>query len=183
LNANPKFHSRSKHVDTQYHFTREKLQAKQIQLTYISTIEMTTDILTKFLPKEKHFHYVNNLGIDFVFPSNDYPHSQPISHALMVYMGVFSHKHNSSIENIPSHPGFFLEYLKFLEWKRLKHWQLLALKSKASCTSSFIQREYRNYLPKIGTFSYSWLDRVESPNGFQLKKIIPILTSQCSNIN
>jgi hypothetical protein len=24
LSANPKFHSRSKHVDTQYHFTREK---------------------------------------------------------------------------------------------------------------------------------------------------------------
>jgi hypothetical protein len=67
LNANPEFHS-SKHVDTQYHLTWEKLQAKHIQLTYISTIEITTDILTKSLPKEKHFHCVSNLDMDFVSP-------------------------------------------------------------------------------------------------------------------
>jgi hypothetical protein len=137
---------------------------------------MTTDILTKFLPKEKHFHYVSNLGMDFVFLSNDYPHSQPNSHALMVYMGVFSHKHSSSIKNMPSHLGSFLDDPKSLEWKRLKHLQPLALKSKASCTSSFIKHKYRNYLPKIGTSSYSWLDRIESPNRFQLKKTCPSLS-------
>jgi hypothetical protein len=54
-------------VDTQYHFTREKLQAKHIQHAYISIVDMTTNILTKSLPKLKHFNYVNNLGMDFVF--------------------------------------------------------------------------------------------------------------------
>jgi hypothetical protein len=70
-------------------FTREKLQAKHIQFTYISIVVMTIDILTNSFPKEKHFHYVSNLGMDFVSPSKDYPHSQPISHALMAYVGVF----------------------------------------------------------------------------------------------
>jgi hypothetical protein len=70
-------------------FTREKLQAKQIQLTYISIVETTTNILIKSLPKEKHFHYVSNLGMDFVSPSNGYPHSQPISHALVAYVEFF----------------------------------------------------------------------------------------------
>jgi hypothetical protein len=98
-------------------------------------------------------------------------------------MWSFSHKHSSSIKNIPSHPCSFLDDLKSLEWERLKHWQLLALQSKASCTSSFIKHKYRNYLPQIGTSNYSWLDRVEAPNGSQLEKNKPIPTSQCSNIN
>ncbi len=182
LSVNPKFHSRSKHVDTQYHFTWEKLQAKHIQLTYISIVEMIIDILTKSLPKEKHFHPVSNLGMEFVYPSNDFPHSQPISHALMAYVGVSSHKHNSSIKNIPPHPSSSLTDPKSLKWERSRHWQQGALKTKTSCTSSFIEHKYRNYLPIIGTSSYSWLDRVESPNGSQ-EKIVPIPTSQCSNIN
>jgi hypothetical protein len=84
-----------------------------------------------------------------------------------------------------AHPSriFPLDDPKSLEWETLKHWQPLALKSKASCTSSLIKHKYRNYLPKIGTSNYSWLDIVEAPNGSQLKKIKPIPTSQCSNIN
>jgi hypothetical protein len=103
LGANPKFHSRSKHVDTQYHFTWEKFQAKHIYI-----VEMTVNILTKSLPKEKHFHCVSNLGTEFVSPSNDFPHSQPIRHALMAYVGISSHKHNSSIKNILSNPFILL---------------------------------------------------------------------------
>lgn len=130
LSANPRFHSRSKHVDTQYHFTWEKLQAKHIHLRYIYIVEMTADILTKSLPKEKHFHHVSNLGMELVSPSNDFPHSQPISHALMAYVGVSSHKHNSSIKNIPLHASSSLVDLESLEWERLRHWQQGALKSK-----------------------------------------------------
>ena len=32
LTANPKYHSRSKHIDTQYHFTREKVLTQEIKL-------------------------------------------------------------------------------------------------------------------------------------------------------
>jgi len=40
LSENPKYHSRNKHVETQYHFTREKVLDKQMQLRYISTFDM-----------------------------------------------------------------------------------------------------------------------------------------------
>jgi len=84
---------------------------------------MIVDILTKYSPKEKHFHCVSNLGMEFVSPSNDFPRSQPISHALMAYVGVSSHKHNSSIKNIPLHPSSSLANHESLEWERLRHWQ------------------------------------------------------------
>ena len=54
LGGNPKFHSCNKHIDTQYHFTREKVFSNEIYLAYIPTSNMTTAILTKSLPKEKH---------------------------------------------------------------------------------------------------------------------------------
>jgi hypothetical protein len=91
---------------------------------------MTTNILTKSLSKDNHFHHVSNLGMEFVSPSNDFPHSQPISHALMAYVGVSSHKHNSFINNIPLQPSYSLVDPESLEWERLRHWQQGALKSK-----------------------------------------------------
>lgn len=63
LSANPKFHSRSKHVDTQYHFTREKLIANEISVSYVPTQNMTADILTNSLPKDKHIHCMEQLGM------------------------------------------------------------------------------------------------------------------------
>jgi hypothetical protein len=38
---------RSKHIDIKYHFTREKLASKEIELKYIPTDEMVADCLTK----------------------------------------------------------------------------------------------------------------------------------------
>ena len=51
LTANPKFHSRSKHIDTQYHFTRDQILNKQITLKYVPTMDMVADIFTKSLPR------------------------------------------------------------------------------------------------------------------------------------
>ena len=59
----PKYHSRSKHVDTQYHFTREKVFTHNIQLNYVSTNDMTTNILTKSLPNDKHHRCMTRLGM------------------------------------------------------------------------------------------------------------------------
>jgi len=50
LSQNSKYHSRSKHVDTQYHFMREKILAKEIQLSHVPTSDITADVLTKSLP-------------------------------------------------------------------------------------------------------------------------------------
>ena len=63
LSENPRYHSRSKYVDTQYHFTRGKVLAHEIQLPYVSTSDMTADILTKSLLKDKHQRCMTNLGM------------------------------------------------------------------------------------------------------------------------
>ena len=46
-------HARSKHIDTQYHFVREKVQSKEIDLIYCHTNENVADIFTKPLGKAK----------------------------------------------------------------------------------------------------------------------------------
>ena len=40
----------SKHIDVRYHFNREKIASREIELDYCPTEEMTADILTKNLP-------------------------------------------------------------------------------------------------------------------------------------
>jgi len=40
LTHNLKFHSYSKHIDTQYHYTHEKVHSQEIELQFISTYDM-----------------------------------------------------------------------------------------------------------------------------------------------
>lgn len=63
LTTNPKFHSHSKHIDTQYHFTKNQILAQQITLEYIPTIEMAMDIFIKILFKECHYSCIRALGM------------------------------------------------------------------------------------------------------------------------
>lgn len=64
LAGDPMFHSRSKHIDIRYHFIRSVLKNnKSIELSYISTDSMLADILTKALPKVKHYKCMRGLGI------------------------------------------------------------------------------------------------------------------------
>ena len=53
LAKNPKDHSRAKHVDIKYHFVRQAVEEKSIQLFYCPTENMLADILTKGLPKPR----------------------------------------------------------------------------------------------------------------------------------
>jgi len=41
------FHARTKHVEAQFHFVREKLQSNEIALMYYNTSENVADIFTK----------------------------------------------------------------------------------------------------------------------------------------
>lgn len=61
LSENPKFHDRSKHIDLRYHFLREKVNNKILQLKYTPTQYMWADILTKSLPKVKHQACIHGL--------------------------------------------------------------------------------------------------------------------------
>jgi hypothetical protein len=63
-----KFHSRNKHIDTQYHFTSDQILVKQIILVYVPTTNMTTNILTKKIPWNKHISCMDALGMT-AYPS------------------------------------------------------------------------------------------------------------------
>jgi hypothetical protein len=49
LANNPKHHAKTKYIDIQYHFVREKIQEGIISLNYIPTKEQLANILTKGL--------------------------------------------------------------------------------------------------------------------------------------
>ena len=46
---NPEKHSRTKHIDLKYHFVRDYVEKKFINLKYCSTDEMLADLMTKAL--------------------------------------------------------------------------------------------------------------------------------------
>ena len=54
LSKNSSFHSRSKHIDVRYHWIRDVLNDKLLQLEKVHTDANTSDMLTKALTKDKH---------------------------------------------------------------------------------------------------------------------------------
>ena len=64
LAINPAHDRRLKHVDIRYHFIREYVESKRVNIVYISTDEMIADILTKPLGRTKFELFRNQLGLD-----------------------------------------------------------------------------------------------------------------------
>ncbi|OWZ03650.1 polyprotein [Phytophthora megakarya] len=54
---NPSHHARVKHIDVRYHFIREHVQLKEVELQYVKSKENVADTLTKGLPREQ-FEYL-----------------------------------------------------------------------------------------------------------------------------
>jgi transposase InsO family protein len=63
LAKNPTHHSRTKHIDVQYHFIREKLELGVIHLEYCPTEHMVADVLTKGLCRDRHQRLVIAFGL------------------------------------------------------------------------------------------------------------------------
>ncbi len=47
------YHARTKHIEVHYHFIREKVLAKEIDLIHVSTEDQVADIFTKALGTDK----------------------------------------------------------------------------------------------------------------------------------
>eukprot|EP00253_Pinus_taeda_P029055 PITA_29055 len=60
---NPKFHDRTKHINTKYHLIRHHVEAKKIHLRHCSTNEQIADIFTKALGREKFERFRMMLGL------------------------------------------------------------------------------------------------------------------------
>ena len=63
LAGDPKFHSRTKHIDVQWHYVREQVDKGAVQFEYCPTNEMAADGLTKPLDKVKFNRFVGQLGL------------------------------------------------------------------------------------------------------------------------
>jgi hypothetical protein len=63
LAKNPLYHHRTKHIDIQYHFVREMVKDKVIDLTFIPTDQQLADGLTKPLDLTKTQVLVKGLGL------------------------------------------------------------------------------------------------------------------------
>ena len=47
LASNPIFHARTKHIEVDYHYIREKVLSKELKVHFISTLDQIADIFTK----------------------------------------------------------------------------------------------------------------------------------------
>ncbi|KAJ2911698.1 hypothetical protein MD484_g8716, partial [Candolleomyces efflorescens] len=64
LSKDPQFRARTKHIQRKYHYVRDDLVNKnQAVIKYIPTGDMVADIMTKPLPRETHWKFVERMGL------------------------------------------------------------------------------------------------------------------------
>jgi hypothetical protein len=63
LAANPIFHWRSKHIEVDYHFVRERVSSWQLEIQPISCKDQVADIMTKALPITLFDNFWHNLNL------------------------------------------------------------------------------------------------------------------------
>jgi len=60
---NPIYHAKTKHIEVHYHFIREKVLTKEIDLIHVSTEDQVVDIFTKALGIDKLRKFRKMLGV------------------------------------------------------------------------------------------------------------------------
>lgn len=63
LTANPRFHKRTKHFDVDFHYVRERVALKSLEVKHIPATLQVADIFTKSLAQEPFFKWRNKLGV------------------------------------------------------------------------------------------------------------------------
>ena len=63
LAKNPAYHSKTKHIDVQYHFVRDMIEDKKVLLVKVDTLKNTADALTKSVSSEKLSWCRDTMGI------------------------------------------------------------------------------------------------------------------------
>ncbi|KAK9098657.1 hypothetical protein Syun_025702 [Stephania yunnanensis] len=59
----PKYHSKTKHIDTKYNFVRDMIAQKEVKVQYISMQKMIADPFTKPIPRDAFNGHMKSLGL------------------------------------------------------------------------------------------------------------------------
>ena len=57
------YHRRTKHIEDHYHFNREKVKSKEIDLVYVKTNDQVADFFTKALPRDKFLKFLDAMNL------------------------------------------------------------------------------------------------------------------------